>query len=428
MVDNAGGAGAPGACTRVTLVGAGCGPAGLTQAGMAALDACGFAVGASRLLDDVAVPRGIPCAQAVAPADVVRLLADARARGRSGLCVLLSGDTGFYSGARALTAPLEAAGFAVDVLPGVSSVQLLAARLRRPWQDWALCSAHGMDADPVAQVRRGRPAFFLTGTGGQGPAALCARLVEAGLGDLACTVGERLGYDDERLVTGAARELADRELAPLAVLLCEAAPAPADPAARDAPARVPGLPDEAFVRGEVPMTKQEVRACALAKLGVRADDVCWDVGAGTGSVSVELALHARAVWAVERSAEGCSLVERNRARFGAHNLHLVHGAAPEAIAGLPAPDAVFVGGSAGALEGILDALRAANPQARVCVAAIALETLARATAGLAARGWDVEATQVAVCRTRAAGSLHLLAANNPVFLVTGTPGAAGAVR
>ena len=185
--------------------------------------------------------------------------------------------------------------------------------------------------------------------------------------------------------------------------------------------RTPGLPDEAFIRGEVPMTKQEVRAAALAKLAVRPADTLWDVGAGTGSVSVELALAAPRghVYAVECDPEACGLIRQNREKFHACNLTLVEGRAPAALADLPAPDAVFIGGTKGGMEAVVDTVLARNPNARICISAIALETLSAAVAALTAHGLAAEVTQIAVSRTRPAGRLHLLMANNPIFLITG---------
>ena len=167
------------------------------------------------------------------------------------------------------------------------------------------------------------------------------------------------------------------------------------------------------------MTKQEVRAVLLGKLGVGPEMVCWDIGAGTGSVSVELALQAKSVYAVEREDDACRLIRANRERFGAWNLRLVQGEAPQALASLPAPDAVFVGGTGGRLREILRAVQAAAPGARVCVSAIALETVQAALAELEALGYACEAVQIGISRARRAGQLHLLLAQNPVFLVTG---------
>ena len=180
-------------------------------------------------------------------------------------------------------------------------------------------------------------------------------------------------------------------------------------------------PDEAFIRGEVPMTKQEVRAAALAKLAVHPADTLWDVGAGTGSVSVELALAAPQghVYAVECEPDACALIRRNREKFAAWNLSLIEGRAPAALEALPAPDAVFIGGTKGSMAAVVDTVLAKNANARICIAAIALESLSAAIAALTAHGLSAEVTQLAVSRTRPAGRLHLLTANNPIFLITG---------
>ncbi len=392
----------------VTLIGLGGGAGNtLTDEAREALAQAELILGAQRLLESLPKAEHQTCIAAVRASDILTQLRESNAER---ICAVYSGDTGFCSGARGLAALLREAGIPYRVLPGISSMQILAARLGEPWQDWTLCSAHGVDCDPVAAVMKGREAFFLTG-GENTPATLCRTLTDAGLGALRVTVGENLSYPDERVVTLTAAECAEREFAPLSVLLVSAAPRPYE--------RAGGFPDEAFVRGNVPMTKQEVRAAVLAKLAVTPDDTVWDVGAGTGSVSVELALAARRgrVFAAEYKDEACALVEQNRERFGAWNLTLVRGRAPEALAEFPAPDAVFIGGSEGALAEIVDAALAKNPSARLCVSAIALETLSAALDVFAARGMDAEVTQIAVSRAKPGEKLHLLLANNPVFLI-----------
>ena len=264
----------------------------------------------------------------------------------------------------------------------------------------------------MAAVSVGRPAFFLTG-GALGPGEICRRLSAAGLGELSVTVGENLSAPEEKLVFGTAAELAGRKFPSLSVLLAEAAP-------RYAP-RCPGLPDEAFLRGGVPMTKQEIRSAVLAKLAAAPGDVLWDIGAGTGSVSVELALAAPGgqVFAVECEPEACELIRGNRQKFSAWNLRLVEGYAPQALRDLPAPDAVFIGGTKGEMDAVVAAALEKNPGARVCISAIAVETLSAAVTALTAGGLEACVTQIAVSRTRPVGKLHLLMANNPVFLITG---------
>ena len=253
----------------------------MTQDCQLALRNAGCIIGASRLLEELSEEYTQNRVPATAPQMVLQGIRSAKAE----TCVVLySGDTGFYSGARALIPLLEKEGISYQVLPGLSSVQLLAAALERPWQDWLLLSAHGKKCDPVGAVMQGKPVFFLTG-GELGAAELCCRLVEAGLGTLPVVVGENLSYPQQRIDRGTAEMFADKSFAPLSVLLAEPAPTLAP--------RTAGFPDTFFIRGEIPMTKQEVRAAVLAKLAPKASDILWDVGAGTGSVSIELALAAR---------------------------------------------------------------------------------------------------------------------------------------
>lgn len=394
----------------ISLIGMGSGcPESLTAQGLAALQGAGLILGAKRLLEHL--PAGCTADRKAVykPEDILACLA---AQPDTDTAVLYSGDTGFYSGAAKLLPLLRAMGYSVRVLPGLSSVQLLAAAVGRPWQDWKLVSAHGRACDPVAEVLAHPQVFFLTG-GGDTPATLCAKLTAAGLGAAHALVGENLGTPAEAIRFGLARELAAQSFVPLSVLLIEREALP--------PRRTPGLPDDAFIRGAVPMTKQEVRAAALAKLAVKPADILWDVGAGTGSVSVELALAAPKghVYAVECDPDACALIRQNRAKFQTYNLTLIEGRAPDALADLPAPDAVFIGGTKGGMEGVLDAVLAKNPDARICISAIALETLSTAAAALTARGLAAEVVQLAVSRTKQAGRLHLLMANNPIFLITG---------
>ena len=394
---------------QVTLIGLGGGTGEtLSAEGRRALEQAELVLGAERLLENLPEIENQKRAAATKSAELFALLTKSDAKRP---CVVFSGDTGFYSGASGLLALLREAEIPCRVLPGLSSVQLLAARLGEPWQDWTLCSAHGTPCDPVAALMAGRPAFFLTG-GKTTPASLCREIKDAGLGALRVAVGEKLACPDERVSTMTAAECAERTFAPLSVLLVEAAPRPFE--------RSGGIPDDAFLRGEVPMTKQEVRAAILAKLAVRPEDTVWDVGAGTGSASVELALAARRgrAYAVEYRDEALALIEENRSRFGAWNLRVVRGKAPEALSSLPAPDAVFVGGSEGRLREIVDAALSKNPDARLCVSAIALETLSAALDIFNSLGLDAEVTQIAVSRARPDARLHLLLANNPVFLVT----------
>ena len=399
---------------NVTLIGMGPGGSSLLP-GLAveALEQSGCLLGSRRLLEECRLAPGAPRFPATKSSELLAIL---ERQPWQAPCVLYSGDTGFHSGARALLPLLHERGISVRVLPGISSLQYFAAQLGRPWQGWSAVSAHGLTCNPVGEVlaSQGRPVFFLTG-GSAGAGALCQQLVQAGLGHLTATVGENLSYPGERIRSGPVYDLAGQETASLSVLLVEGYAPPAN-----AP-RSQGLDDSVFLRGDVPMTKQEVRAAILAKLGVRDQEIYWDVGAGTGSVSVELALLAPRghVYAVEYKGEACALIRANRERFAAYNLELVEGRAPQALQDLPVPDGIFVGGSEGDLFPILAAAVEKNPAVRVCLTAIAVETLGAAAAALTQLGMEPRITQITAARSRPAGGLHLMLGQNPVWIVTG---------
>lgn len=415
---------------KVTIIGAGPGnPDLLSRAALDAIDIADVVIGAHRALAGIDVPPDVVRCELVRTADIVAELTDAASWQRA--VVVMTGDVGLFSGARRLVEALSGdAQVDVRVIPGISSASYLAARLARPWQDWRFASAHGVACDIVAEAERAGELFLAT-SGGEDPSRLSGELVQAGFGDARVTVAERLSYPDERITSATASEIAGQTFDDLNVMLIEFAGGAGSPAGSRWPYASSGIPDELFIRGDVPMTKQEVRAVALAKLRLTATDTVWDVGAGTGSVSIEAALVARAgsVWAVERNAAGVRLIRENADAFGCGNVHAVPGVAPEALAKLPVPDAVFVGGSAGELPSIVEAALEKNSQIRLCVPCVTVETLTEACALLSgSRFKGFEACQVSAARAEAVGSHHLMKAQNPVFLVSarGAGGEGGA--
>ena len=436
---------------KVTIIGAGPGnPDLLSRAALDAIDIADVVIGAHRALVGIDVPPDVVRCELVKTADIVAALTDAASWQRA--VVVMTGDVGLFSGARRLVEALSGdAQVDVRVIPGISSASYLAARLARPWQDWRFVSAHGVACDIVAEAERAGELFLAT-SGGEDPSRLSGELAQAGFGDARVTVAERLSYPDERITCATASEIAGQTFDDLNVMLIEFTDCAGSPAGSSAASEAPagasapaaasfvavsagafraassrwpyassGIPDELFIRGDVPMTKQEVRAVAL--------DTGWDVGAGTGSVSIEAALVARAgsVWAVERNAAGVRLIRENADAFGCGNVHAVPGVAPEALAKLPVPDAVFVGGSAGELPSIVEAALEKNSQVRLCVPCVTVETLTEACALLSgSRFKGFEACQVSAARAEAVGSHHLMQAQNPVFLVSARGAAADA--
>lgn len=180
------------------------------------------------------------------------------------------------------------------------------------------------------------------------------------------------------------------------------------------------MKDDGFIRGKIPMTKSEVRAVSLSKLELAEDSIVYDVGAGTGSVSVEAALTARRghVYAFEEKEEGCGLIRENMTRFGVSNLTVVPGSAPETFAGLPAPDRVFLGGTGGRMTEILEQVRQRNPQARIVANVITLETMTALMAYLREHKLEAEVISVQVSKGETLGTYHRMKAQDPVFVVT----------
>ena len=366
-------------------------------------------IGSRRLISELPAdccPDRVVCTD---PEKTVQLL---RENKEGDTCVLFSGDTGFYSGCARLAELLSRENIPFTIVPGISSVALLAARARMPWQDWNLVSAHGREILAVNAVMKGRWTCFLTG-GRNTPGALCEEFRRAGLGDLEVMVGERLSAPDECIRRGTASEFAGRPFDPLSVMLVQPAPR--------YPYRCPGIEDAAFVRGDVPMTKQFVRCGILAAMQPRNDALIWDVGAGTGSVSTELALCAAdgLVYAVEEREEGLALIRANRERFHAYNLTLVPGRAPEALKDLPDPDCVFIGGSGGELTAIIREALSRSGCRVICVSSVSVETTMTAVSVLEEEGLDVTLTQIGVSTGRKAGNLHMFSAQNPVCLIRG---------
>lgn len=393
---------------RVTVAGIGPGsPAAMTAEVRDALDRADVVIGAKRLL--AAARPGQAVYGAIAPENIAGYIR-AHLEYRS-FAVAMSGDSGFFSGTKRLLPLLDDCD--VTVLPGLSSMAYLCARLRTSWEDVVPVSLHGRARDIAADVRENARVFALTG-GADGVKTLCRTLADAGLGGVTVHVGERLSYPEERITSGTAEALAAGDYAPLSAVLIE----------NGTPGAVvtPGWPDDAFLRGEsVPMTKSEVRAVALSKLRLTDRAVCWDIGAGTGSVSVELARLARKgeVYAVERSAAALELLEANRKKFAAGNLTIVPGNAPEACRDLPAPTHVFLGGSGGGLREILSLALNKNPNVRIVAPAVTLETVAELTECSEEFPFaETETVSLTVARDRKAGPYRLMTGQNPVYLFT----------
>ena len=395
---------------KVTFVGIGIGtPEGMTVEAAQVIEKADLLVGADRMLA-AAADKHKPTFSAYEPRKIGDYLELHPEYQR--IVVLLSGDIGFYSGAKRLYEELEQRDFEVDALCGISSVVYFCGKLRTAWEDVCLLSTHGRSANLVGAVKSHHKTFTLLGKG-ESVHVLCQELMEYGLAHVTVHIGIQLGYEDEKILSGTPEELLKQSIDGLCVALIEnETPFSGIRACVD---------DEEFSRGKAPMTKSEIRSLSVAKLQLPKDAVVYDVGAGTGSVTIELALAAvdGCIYAIERNQEACDLIEENKRKFGTPNIQVVHGLAPEAMEDLPAPTHAFIGGSAGNLKEIITCLLGKNPLIRLVINTVTLETMAEVSECLKALNLIEEETIcVNVSRAKKLGAYHLMMGQNPIYIVT----------
>lgn len=392
---------------KVSLVGIGMGDAESRTVGMErVLHEADCIIGAKRMLESVDTA-GKDCHAAILAKEIVQIIHADKQHRR--FAVLLSGDTGFYSGAKKLIDELD--GMDVEVLPGVGSLSYFCARLHRSWEDVRPISLHGRECDLIGEVRRNAAVFSLLG-GTDGAKNALQRLCTAGFDHLTVHIGERLGYADEKISSGSAQELIEHEYDPLSVMLIENPNSAGFVVTH-------GLEDDAFERDEVPMTKAEIRSISLSKLRLPQEAVAYDVGSGSGSVSVEMAMQAfrGTVYAIEMKDNAVALTQKNKEKFSLLNLKVIHGKAPEALNDLPAPTHAFIGGSSGSMKGIIDCLLKKNPHVRIVINAVTLETVSELTE--LSKAFDYcDIAEVSVAKPRVLGRYRLMTAHNPVYIFT----------
>ncbi|MCC7105787.1 MAG: precorrin-6y C5,15-methyltransferase (decarboxylating) subunit CbiE [Chloroflexi bacterium] len=396
---------------RIAVVGIGDdGAAGLTARARALVEAAELLVGGRRHL---AFFPGHPAERVVLANDVERALRDVCARIGGRRCVVLaSGDPCFFGIGPTIVELFGAE--TVEIVPSASSVSLAFARLGMGWQDASVESAHGRPPEAaVRAVLRSRLTALLTDSVNT-PAALARALLAAGAADAEAWVLERLGSECERVVHGRLEELVGQSFDPLNVMIVRRA------AGRVAGARFGRSEDELrHARGQI--TKAEARAVALARLELPSEGVLWDIGAGSGAISIEAAELAPRlrVLAVERSEEQLGCLRQNLTAQHAASVRVVAGEAPGALADLPDPDRVFLGGHGGQLGAILaHCLERLRPAGRLVGSFATLEAAGMATSTLSDRDWAWELCQVQASRGRRIGNQTRLEAMNPVFVVS----------
>lgn len=348
-----------------------------------------------------------------------------------------SGDSSFYSGAQSMKKALEEANekgilkSETTILPGISSVSALAARLGVSWNDAVLASIHGRRTNVVNLVRKNTKVFLLL-SGKNDFEMLVNKFREAGINHVKISAGYRLSYPDEKLFMFYLDEFETKLFdLPEGVYTCLIEN-------EDCEEQIltPGIDDEIFSRTKVPMTKNEVRVLSISRLELTKNAVVYDVGSGTGSVSIECARLSPDifVFAIEQKEEAANLTKENAVRFGlSDQIVVINKKAPEGFEELPTPTHVFIGGSSGALSDILSAIQKklivkentkgktdkASKGVRVVINAVSLETIAQITKLIQTYPVKhVQLTQIQASRAHKLGSYNLMQAQNPVLIAS----------
>ncbi|MCQ2960753.1 MAG: precorrin-6y C5,15-methyltransferase (decarboxylating) subunit CbiE [archaeon] len=390
---------------EINIIGMGMSEKTLTAEALALINDADILIGAKRLINEFS-ELNKPSYNAYLSNDILKIIEKTDAEK---IAILVSGDVGFYSAAEKLTETLK--DYSPNLIAGISSVSYFFAKCSLPWKDANLISCHGLDTNIVSSVRRNRFTFALTG---KNIPELQKELVKYGFGDLKVWIGENLGSDEESIQESKISDLSGMEFSSLTVLIIENS---------DFDSRIrTGIPDEEFIRGKVPMTKSEVRAVCLSKLSMNPEDVAYDIGCGTGSVTIEMAFSAYdgKVYAFDKNEEAIALLEQNCQKFHLDNVEALCGLAPECLKGLPVPDVAFIGGSSGNMEEIVSYLHGTNNEMRFVITAVTIESAMAGLDSLKNVGISGDIVQVAVSKGRQIGDLHMLMAQNPIFIISGS--------
>jgi len=330
--------------------------------------------------------------------------------------ILVSGDCGFYSLSKKITVILgKNEDIKVENIPAISSIQYFASKLNIPWDNIKYVSAHGRNLNIISNVIFNKKIFILTSVD-FGPDSICEILTSKGLGHLRVSAGENLSYDNERIVEAEACVIAEMKFKGLAVMIVHND----DYISMDEAHR--SIKDEEFVTGNAPMTKSEVRTVSVGKLNLKSDYIVYDIGAGTGSVSVEAALklYNGALYAIEKDDAAVNLIEKNIEKFKTYNIEIIRGTAPEAMKNLPRPDACFIGGSSGNMDEIINAVLKKNPNVNLVINTITIQSLNEAINCMEKYDLkDVEIISVTVAKSKKMGRYDLMIGQNPIYIISG---------
>ncbi len=328
--------------------------------------------------------------------------------------VLGSGDPNFFGVARFLLRNLPKE--RIEIFPNVTSVQYAFARIKEPWDDAIFVSVHGRGMkNAIDRIIAAEKVAVLTDATNT-PAAIARELITRGAEGYDAWLCEDMGLPTEKFTKTDVRGLAELSASALNILILVKV---WEPFLESYP--VMGISDEAFATAKKLITKQEVRAVTLAKLQLQNDLVMWDIGAGSGSVSIEAGnlMPNGKVFALERNPQYLGFLRDNLKKFGSRNVMLIEAFAPEGLDDLPDPDRVFIGGSGGMLEEIIEAVdKRLKPEGVIVLNAVTLDTLTKAVEFLEDHGYTVEVACVNVAKTRGLTEYKMFEALHPIYVIS----------
>jgi len=350
--------------------------------------------------------------------DDLSLMLDYLKKTEKRVVVLGSGDPNFFGVARFLLRNLPKE--RVEIFPNVTSVQYAFARIKEPWDDAIFVSVHGRGLKgAIDRIVAAEKAAVLTDNVNT-PAAIAKELIARGAEGYEAYLCEDLGLPTEKFTRTDVRGLVAITASPLNILILIKA---WEPTLANYP--VMGIKDDEFATAKKLITKQEVRAVTLAKLQLQNDLVLWDIGAGSGSVSIEAGnlMPNGKVFALEKNPQYLGFLRDNLRKFTARNIMLIEAYAPEGLDDLPDPDRVFIGGSGGLLEEIIEAVdKRLKSDGMIVLNAVTLDTLTKAVEFLEDHGYTVEVTCVNVAKTRGLTEYKMFESLNPVYIIAAWKG------
>ena len=404
---------------NINLVGIGLGnPNLLTKAAYKAIESSNIIIGARRIVESI--KEDFADKLYYIEYNTEKILEIIKENIGNEIAVVFSGDISLFSGSIKLFERLNAAiedrkvfkDCKINTFPGISSLSYLCAKTNTDISKVKILSFHGKEELLYHNIDSNEYTFIITSKA-DGVKKICRKLIEFGFFELDIILGENLSYDNERITKANASKFLDMEISDLNCMIIS------NP---DADKSISfGLSDEVFVRDKVPITKSEVRAIIMSKLDIQTDSICYDIGAGSGSVSIEMSRLAYdgKVYAIEKNPLAVELIQKNIHNFSAENIELIHAKAPDGLDNIINADKIFIGGSGGELISMMEMIFTSKKNPTIVISAITMETIAQITDIVKIakeKGYYTEITAINVSKSKEVGPYNMMMAQNMVFI------------